>query len=324
MRSTLRPQLTIVYPQGNLTVEALKGIELAASLGAKTSTTYGISIAEEVIRYAKKNNITRVIVGRSRRPAWYELIFGSMVNQLVSISSDFDLMIINSPLESKEIQEEGKAEEKKKESEEIFDHKKLRPYFFCTWMVISFTIIDMLLQSFLQTTNLVMIYLIGVVIAAVLWNIRLAIFTALASGIVVDFFFIPPYLNFSLTDSQYLITMATFVFIGVVISMLVIRSKNYATAAQRRSDYTSSQYSLSLDLVTATTIATVMDIMERHITMVCQCGSVHFLSRDGDLKLIRASRGFKIDDKEIAAARWTFRNGISAGKGTDTLLISGP
>ena len=80
----------------------------------------------------------------------------------------------------------------------------------------------------------------GVVVAAIMWGLWQAIFTAGVSVLAFDFFFIPPYLSFRLSDSEYLIMFAAFRFVGVVvISFLVVRSKDNATAAQRREDYTS-------------------------------------------------------------------------------------
>ena len=77
--------------------EATRGLDMAASLGARASTTFGISISEGVVRFARNNNITRIIVGRPLRTAWQEIIFGSVADQIVRSGGAIDLIVITEP-----------------------------------------------------------------------------------------------------------------------------------------------------------------------------------------------------------------------------------
>ncbi|MDD1771702.1 MAG: DUF4118 domain-containing protein [Methanomassiliicoccales archaeon] len=292
-------------------LQAIEGIDLASSLGAETTTTFGITIAEEIIRYAKKNNITRIIVGRTKRPIWHDYVFGSVINQLVSFGSEFDIMIINGP--------RTKNDNKREEGEKKNDILHWKHGAYCTWIVLLFTILDVLLRSVLEETNLIMVYLIGVVITAILWGIISAVFTAIVSTIMFNFFFVEPHYSFEVNNTQYVISMLAFLFVGVVISLLVVKARDNAQAAQRRDEYTSIQYSLSLDLVKATSIETVVEAMEYHIERACRSKSVYLLPFDGDMKVIHSSDGIIMDSKELGAARWAFTSGISTGKDTDTL-----
>src|SRR4029077_29503 len=58
-------------------------LQLAERLGASTITTPGRNIAEEVIAYAEANNITQIVIGKSDRPRWFEMLHGSVVHELV-------------------------------------------------------------------------------------------------------------------------------------------------------------------------------------------------------------------------------------------------
>lgn len=294
--------------------DALKGVELASSLGAITSTSFGVTVAEEVVRFAKKNNITRIIVGRVPGPRWQEFIFYSVVNQIVRLSADFDMIVIS---------EQRTKDIKRKEREEPEEAPKrphpLNRYIYNIWLVFLITIFGVLIRSFISPTNLVMIYLIGVVVAAITWGLWQAIFTAGVSVLAFDFFFLPPFLEFRVTDSEYLITFLAFLFVGVVISLLVVRAKDYATAAQRREDYTSTLYALSVDLASATSIDRALETVSWHVRRACQCKSIYLLPDNGELKVAFSSDGVILNDKEMTAANWTFKQGIPAGKETDTL-----
>jgi two-component system, OmpR family, sensor histidine kinase KdpD len=299
--------------------QALRGIELASSLGAKTASSFGVSIAEEVVRYARKNNVTRIIVGRPLRAHWRELIFGSVADlifgsvadQIVRLSRSIDLVII-SELEPRSV-EGGEKEELPKR---IFSRSA---YWYSIWLVMLISILGMLIKTLISPTNVVMVYLIGVVVAAISWGLWPAICTAALSVLAFDFFFVPPSFSFRVTDSEYFITLGAFLFVGIVISFLVARARENASAAQRREDYTSSLYSLSVDLSSAKGINEVLETVSGHVARSCHCKSAYLLPENGLLKLVHASKDLKFDEKEMTAANWTFKTGSVAGKDTETL-----
>jgi two-component system sensor histidine kinase KdpD len=70
-----------------------KTIKLAESLGAKTETLFGTNVPETLIPYAKKHNITKIIIGKTLRPRWKELLYGSIVDRMIHISDDIDVYV---------------------------------------------------------------------------------------------------------------------------------------------------------------------------------------------------------------------------------------
>ncbi|MDD1685122.1 MAG: universal stress protein, partial [Methanoregula sp.] len=71
-------------------------LELAKKMGATTVTLFGLNIASTVIDYARRHNITRIIVGKTLRPRWQEYVFGSVVDQLIHDSGTIDVYVISS------------------------------------------------------------------------------------------------------------------------------------------------------------------------------------------------------------------------------------
>ncbi len=291
--------------------QAMLGLELAAKMGAKTSSSFGISIAEEVVRYARKNNVTRIIVGKPIRSYWRDLILGSLANKIVLLGSPMDILIISYPLK-----EEPQPDEK--------EHQPVRQvlrnqYFYNMWMVLAISFIAFFLRTYLAPTNLVMFYLIGVVVAAITWGLWSAIFTAALSVVAYDLILIPPYLSFRVTDTQYAVTFVAFLVVGVVISFLVSRSRDYASAAQRREEYTSTLYALSTHLASVNDVKVACEVVSGHIMNAFQGRSVFLLPQGSYLAVVHSSENIDLDEKEMTAAYWTYRNGISSGRDTDTL-----
>ncbi|HEY3419291.1 MAG TPA: DUF4118 domain-containing protein [Methanomassiliicoccales archaeon] len=291
--------------------EALRGIELASSLGAKTVTSFAISISDEVVRYAKKNNVTRIIVGHPVHARWRERIFGSVADQIVRMSGAIDLLIISElkPYSGDQEKEDGLQTP-------IF---KRKPYWYSLWLVLVISIFCTLIKTFISPTNVVMFFLIGVVVAAVSWGLRPAIFTAAMSVVAFDFFFVPPTLTFRVSDSEYLITFGAFLFVGVVISFLVVRARDFAMATQRREEYTATMYALSLDLASSKETNDILEVVASHVSRACHCKSAFLIPSNGKLRVAYISEGLNLDEKDMTAAEWTFKAGSTAGKDTDTL-----
>jgi two-component system sensor histidine kinase KdpD len=60
-----------------------ENIRLAESLGAIVVRLKGSSITDELLRFARKNEITHVIFGQSARTRWQILWKGSIINRFL-------------------------------------------------------------------------------------------------------------------------------------------------------------------------------------------------------------------------------------------------
>lgn len=88
-------------------------------------------------------------------------------------------------------------------------------------LVAGATLVCEFIRPYLVPTNMVMVYQLAVVIAAVKLGLRPAIATSFIGVLAFDFFFVPPRLTFSVNDKEYLVTFFGFIIIGVIISTLV-------------------------------------------------------------------------------------------------------
>src|SRR5207237_443580 len=77
-------------------------LQLAEQLGAKVVRLSGQGVADELIAYALSQNVTRVVIGKPQRPRWRELLFGSVVDDLVRRSGDIDIYVIRGEAEEDE------------------------------------------------------------------------------------------------------------------------------------------------------------------------------------------------------------------------------
>src|SRR5512140_3082694 len=145
-------------------------LQLAEALGGKSTTLAGRSIQEIVLEYARKNNITKVVVGKPLKPRWQEIIRGSIVDQLVYASGDIDVYVISaregssSPVVSKGWQ----------------PHRPLGRYILALGLVLISTLLGLFIRGDLEPTNIVMLYLASTVITAVFLGRGPALLTSIA------------------------------------------------------------------------------------------------------------------------------------------------
>src|SRR5262249_29469212 len=70
-------------------------LRLAERLGGETAVITGEDIPEEMIRFARNRNVTKIVLGKPARPKWKELLFGSTVNEIARHSGEIDLYVIS-------------------------------------------------------------------------------------------------------------------------------------------------------------------------------------------------------------------------------------
>ena len=285
----------------------------AESLGAQVATLTSTSVAEALIDYAVKNNVTKIVVGKPTKPRWREFLRPPLVDQIIRMSGTIDVHVVS-------IAQEQQGAVK----------KAPRPSLPVPWLgylkslvlVLGTSLVCEPAHRYLAPTNLVMIYLLAVVLAATRLGRRPAILTALLSVLAFDFFFVPPRFTFAVTDTEYFITFAALFTVGVVISTLVSQSRERADAIREREAQTASLYYLSRDLAVASDLPAILDALVRNVVESLGAHIVVMLPAGERLEVKKSSSDLTLDLKELAVADWAFRNRSPAGRGTETLVSS--
>ncbi len=296
-----------------------RSLRLAEELGARAKTLpinpQAGSVSGTLLQFARQNNITKIVAGKPLRPAWQELLRGSVVDQLIHHSGSIDIYIITG-------QGDGKPAS---ETAANLPPAQRRPWRYAgsVALVGAASLLSALLVPRISPTNLVMIFLLAVVIAAVYLGRGPAILASLLSVLVFDFFFVPPQMTFAVTDTEYLLTFLGLLIVGWVISYLTTRAQEQAEAAQRREADTLALYAFSRDLAAAEGQEAVVDITRSHIEQAFGRQAVVFLAEGERLNIDSPTGGGLSEDTDLAVAQWAFQHGEIAGRGTNTLPAAG-
>lgn len=194
-------------------------------------------------------------------------------------------------------------------------------YVCAVFVVIFNTAIAHLMIVFFELSNVVMIYLLGVVIVSVFCGRAPAILTSLLSVAAFDFFFVPPKLTFAVTDTQYIITFAVMLTVALVISTLTAQVQQQARASIMRERRANALYLFSKELTSTLDETSIAETGLQHIQDVFGCTAALFIKDEGVLRIQNASSrspAIAVDFDE-GVAMWVFENAQSAGPGTSTL-----
>ena len=289
-------------------------LRLAEQLGAQAVTLRGQNVADELIKHASANNITKIVIGKPQRPRWKEMIFGTVVDELIRRSGDTDIYVIR-----------GGAEESEPPSPAQPRHREWdwRGYVAATLVVAACTLIayPFARELHLNNINVLMFYLLGVLWIATRYSrsaATLASFLAVAS---FDFFFVPPFYTFAVADEQYIFTFLVMLITALTICTLTLRVRTQAFEAGQRERRTHTLLALSRDLAAARTSDSILLTAVRHASQVLDCRAVVMLAdADGHLFMKADSSGPDLlDAKDQGVAQWAHDHGQIAGAGTSTL-----
>jgi two-component system sensor histidine kinase KdpD len=120
---------------------------LAEEMGARTQVLSGHSVPEAVLSFARKNNVTKIVIGKPLRPRWHEWIRGSLVDQLIYASGRIDVYVINAQVDEAQV----------RIPEDWRPHQPLGRYLGGIGLVILATFLGYLVRDRLEPANLVML-----------------------------------------------------------------------------------------------------------------------------------------------------------------------
>jgi two-component system, OmpR family, sensor histidine kinase KdpD len=70
-------------------------MQLAQSLGAEVVKVEATDVAEAILRFAKQERVSLIIIGQTQRSWWYHLTHGSLIQRLLERAGDLDLMVVS-------------------------------------------------------------------------------------------------------------------------------------------------------------------------------------------------------------------------------------
>lgn len=292
----------------------MKGLKLAQELGAETTVLGGSDLAATLLAYARSRNVSKLVVGKSSASPLRRLLRQPLLEQLTRQADDVDVYVVSherdpdstAPQEGFNRLLFGEASRQKQ------GHGYVAALLACLLT----TGLVSLLTPFFDLSNVVMLYLLAVVLIAVRFGRGPGVLASLVSVATFDFFFVPPRLSLSVSDTQYLLTFAVMFAVALIISQLAARLRFEANIATYRERRTRALYELGRELAAALTANQIIDIAVSRLQPLFNASIV--LLTPNSQEQLRAEND-STAQADLGVAQWVYDKQQAAGLGTQTL-----
>jgi two-component system sensor histidine kinase KdpD len=288
-----------------------QNLRLAEQLGAEIATLSGPNAAEETLRYARARNVTHVVVGKPTHPKWRDWFRLTFLEEIVRGSPDVDIHVISGE----------RGESKPVEAPPASAKTRAPELAAAAGIVAASTVLASTVFGRKQLPDVVMIYLLGIVLVSMRFGYGASLFAAVLSVLTLDFFFVPPYLTFAVSDFRHVVMFGVMFVVALVISGLTKRIREQADAARSREQRTAALYAMSRELASTRSIERLVAVAAHHVHDVFDASVAMLLpGPQGNLQVTAPCEwSYAPDDRDMGVAEWVWLHQQPAGMTTDTL-----
>ncbi|HZZ27090.1 MAG TPA: sensor histidine kinase KdpD [Pirellulales bacterium] len=297
-----------------------RNLQFAERLGAESQMLIGQNVADTVLKFARDRNVTKIIAGKTAQPKWKRWFRRTVVEELLTRSGEIDVYVITG---------EG-TERRQRHPKPLPKMSAPTRHYLATFVVVAVcALVGWANRALhLATTfgaggeaNIAMVFLAGVAFVATWYGRGPAIAASIVSVLLFDFFFVPPYGTFTVTDTEYLITFAVMLGIALLISTLAARQRSQLRLSQEQENRTAKLFRMTRQLSELSGTDFLLQAAGQQLKDFFGGESVVYLrAADGALAL-RSGQATSIAANPIndTVARWVADNNQIAGVETDTL-----
>jgi two-component system, OmpR family, sensor histidine kinase KdpD len=266
-------------------------------------------------------NVSKLVVGASTVTGWRKRMHRAVSERLIARASDVDVTVV--PLGSLGHKRRTLAQQFAALRDGV--HSSPRAYLAALGIGAVLTVIaGGLSANQIAVTNLVMLYLLGVIIAAVRLGRGPGVMLSLLSVAAFDFFFVPPRMSFSVSDTQYVLTFLVMLLTSLTISHLTSSLRREARIASQRERRTGAMYAMTKELAAALMTEQIIEIGARHIADVFHAKTSILLPDSNEKvqqKVLETNPDTTLEHSrvDLDVAQWVYDQQKPAGLGTDTL-----
>jgi two-component system sensor histidine kinase KdpD len=305
----------------------LRILRLAEQLGAETVTLNAPSLSEAIITFCNERNVTKIVMGKPARRGWRRWLFGSVVDTLIGEAHNINLYLLGSPQPEagRDGPEPGhQRREPQPGLREILGRRKkghFRRYLWAVGVTVGSTLVARLMFRHFELANLVMVFLLGVVFVATRFGRGPSIAASILGALSLDFFFINPLYTFSVSDTQYLVTLVAMLIVAMLISNLMANVASQAKVAAHRERRAMVLYAMSKELATSQFEDEIVRAAVRHLHTEFGSRNVILLPDSNGRIVYPKDKGLResLYGSDLSVAQWVMDHNEMAGQGTNTL-----
>jgi two-component system sensor histidine kinase KdpD len=287
-------------------------LRLAERLGGESLVLPGEKVAEEVLEWARSNNITQIVIGSERRPAWQDRLKSSLPREIIRGAGDIKVHVLpagGETVPAKRIRARpGRAA------------PQPLPFLVAIGLVLVAAGASVLLDRYVDLPNMALVFLAPVLLAALWYGLWPALASVLLASLSYNLLFTEPHNSFTIEQPENVTALVVFTIVAVITSTLASRSRSRTFAARREAARSAALYSFARKLAG---VATMDDLLWAAAHQIASMLAVEvvLLLPEGERLVLQAAYPpeDRLSEADLAAATWCWQKDQPAGRGADTL-----
>jgi two-component system sensor histidine kinase KdpD len=317
-------------------------LALAEGLGASVVTLSGSDVGREVLRFAEKEQVTKVILGRPRAAFWRQMLLRSPVYEILRKHAGFDVYFIAPSRDEAPLPEETGIRGRG------WRFAPLSNYAAACLTIPPVAALGALASRVFHIESPVILFVLAPIASGLFFGIGPSLLVSLLAAIVYDYLFTQPYFSLRIADPAIALEVAIFVVTSILTSQLAGLVRRQQQALSGRLSQMEALSDMGKELLAIPNIGqivieaagplerdlkntlklmkttvhdavagTALRYTERALHMPC----VVLIRVKGESPKIwaKSAPDLEITPKDQAIAQWVFDNDEMAGRGTRTL-----
>ena len=297
-------------PDAGAQPKAAEILKLAETLGAQVTRLTSTNFPADLLRLAKRENVTQIVVGRSRVGPLGRIFGRSLSDQLLRLAPGIGVHVVPTDAERAPVGFEMQP----------WRTGLLREFAAAFASTGAAILLGSVLTEFVELPNVSMIFLVAVLGCAVSLGTRAAIFAAFLSFMSYNYFFIEPLHTLTIAKPHEFFALLIFLVVAVLTGSLTGRVRDQARGALQRTLVIEALFEFSRKLSAASTADAVFWTTVTQVHTILGGKAILLLPSDQKLEALAAWPPDELlDPSEWAAARWALEKTEVAGWRTGTL-----
>jgi len=292
-------------------------LALARELGAEIITTTDDDVVRGILRIAREQNTTQIIIGKPADGRLQQLFRGgSVLNRLLRESGNIDIHVVRA--------ERGHMVRRPLKPANV------GPIDFSTYAWVAATVagvtgLNAVLDRFVGIYALALTYLLAVVVMALFVGRGPVFLAATLSALFWNYFFLPPRFTFYITSFQDGMVFAMYFIVALVLGQLTARIRAQQAAERRREERATALYLLTRELAESPDLAQLLAVVIQQVGKTFGADVALSLPDEASAGPESAvltpyfAGSWALSEQEQTIAGWAFMHRQAAGQGTDNL-----
>ncbi|GEN24121.1 two-component sensor histidine kinase [Halomonas cupida] len=292
-------------------LELERSSQLVERLGGEVTVLAGQSRLQELLDYARRNNITTLVIGRPVHAPW-RFWHRSLGKLLLREAGEFDLVVV--------------AESERRKPIRLMKNpiRRLthREWLLPTAVLSISMVLSLVIDRTMDLANISLVFLTGVLVTAAYTGTRAAMVTAVLSFLLYNFFFTEPRYSLAMVHRDQLLTVFFFFIVAMIGGQLAGRARRQLVALRASRDQTQQLLQLSRALSAAADHSTVRTTGISALADWLEVPTVYLESTTDkpELHITESHPGsVALDTTARQAAAWSYHHRKVSGHGSQTL-----